>query len=43
MELRLKAGCGCGVDQQLQLQFDSYPGNLGVPRVQHFKKKKRKT
>ena len=25
--------CGCGVDQQLQLQFDPYPGNHHMPWV----------
>ena len=25
---------GCGVGRQLQLQFDPYPGNLHMPRVQ---------
>ena len=25
--------CGCGVGQQLQLQFVPYPGNFHVPQV----------
>ena len=30
---RIWHGCGCGIDQQLQLQFDPYPGNLHMLQV----------
>ena len=33
--------CGCGIDQQLQLQFDPCPRNFHMPQMQPFKKKKR--
>ena len=31
---RIWRRCGCGVDQQLQLRFNPWPGNLHTPRVQ---------
>ena len=33
--------CGCGVGWQLQLQFDSWPGNLHMPEVGPLKKRKK--
>ena len=30
--------CDCGVDWQLQLQFDVYPGNFHVPQIRPLKK-----
>ena len=32
----------CGAGRQLQLQLEPSPGNFHVPRVQPFKKKKKK-
>ena len=34
--------CGCGVDQQLQLRFTPWPGNLHMPQVQPPTPKKEK-
>ena len=34
--------CGCGVNQQLQLQFSPQPGNFHCGRCGHKKKKKKK-
>ena len=31
--LRIRCYCGCGVDQQLQLRLDPWPGNLHMPQV----------
>ena len=31
-EAQIPCCCGCGVGQRLQLQFDTYPGNLHMPQ-----------